>query len=97
MATGGKGSRLTNRQIMQLAAALSPSAMKSLAQEYLGLSTEVIETEVEANKDDKEGFNRGIIMKWANKNPGNQVQVNGYKRIVALNSKNKKKTTKKKN
>ena len=67
--------RLTNHQIMMVAAEISVRNMKTLAEEYLKLPTEMIETIAMENKDDDEAFKRSVIRRWVNMNSEHQVKV----------------------
>ena len=77
MATGGD-SRLTNSQIVQLAATITVNAMKTIAEEYLGIDSETVVNIEYENKNNAQAVNREIIRRWANK-PANagpdQVRV----------------------
>ena len=72
MATeGGLGQRLTNRQIVRLAAAISANNMAAIAEGYMDISDETIKNKKYENKDDAQAFNREIIKVWVYKNSGN--------------------------
>ena len=76
MATGaGDRERLTPRQIVRLAAAISADNMAAIAEGYMDISDETIKNKKFENKDNAEAFNRDIIKQWAYRNPDNQVQV----------------------
>ena len=74
MATGGKSEKLTNRQIVRLAAAISIDNMTSIAEGYMDIDNETIKN-IRCNEGDSEAFNRAILWYWANKHPENQIQV----------------------
>ena len=66
---------LTNKQIVDLARAISSTDMKSIASGYLNVKESEIRN-IEWNNRNAEAFNRGIIRQWITKNPGlNQCQV----------------------
>ena len=74
--------RLTNAEIVRLAREISCQNMESIALGYLGFDQEVIDSLKIAHRENTEVFNRAILRRWANQNPGNdQVQVE-YKNIV---------------
>ena len=77
MATGGE-LKLTNQQIVKLAAALSVGDVKTIAEGYLGITPETISNLEYENRNNAQAFNRAIIRQWAYKpeNSGpDQVQV----------------------
>ena len=74
MATGGSG-QLTGSQIARLAAAISAGAMGAIAEGYLNLEAETVKNIQHENRGNAEAFNKDIIRRWGNKNPGNQVEV----------------------
>ena len=78
MANERKGEILTNRQIMMVAAEISVTNMKILAEEYLKFPTEMIETIITENTDDDEAFKRSVIRRWANMNSEQQVKVETF-------------------
>ena len=74
MATG-RNNDLSERKVVQLAAAISVNAMKTIAEGYLDIAPETVKT-AEENRGDAEAFNREIIRYWRNRNPGpDQVEV----------------------
>ena len=74
--------RLTNSEIVPLARDISCQNMESIALGYLGFDQEVIDSLKTAHRENTEAFNRAILCRWANQNPGNdQVQVE-YKNLV---------------
>ena len=74
--------RLTNAEIVPLAREISCQNMESIALGYLGFDQDVIDSLKIAPRENMEAFNRAILRRWANQNPGNdQVQVE-YKNIV---------------
>ena len=75
MATARKDENLTNRQIQAVAAEISATNMKILAQDYLSLPMETVEELFDENKRDAEGFNRAVITRWRNMNSEDQVEV----------------------
>ena len=75
MTSAGKGEILTNRQIQTVAAEISASNMKILAEEYLRIPVETVEELFDENERDAEGFNRAIITRWRNMNSEDQVEV----------------------
>ena len=79
MATGGGGGegdsgRLTRKQIVRLAAAISADNMESVAEGYMEISDETIKN-MRRDATSSEAFNRDAIRHWMHKNPENQVQV----------------------
>ena len=74
MATGGKSEKLTNKQIVRLAAAIPADNMTSVAEGYLDINPETVRN-IRRNEGDSEAFNRAILRYWANKHPENQVEV----------------------
>ena len=71
--------RLTNNQIVRLAAATSSRDMESIAFGYLDNEDETIKNVKYENKDNAEAFNRDIIRRWTCQNPGDkQTQVNQH-------------------
>ena len=74
MATGGKSEKLTNKQIVRLAAAISIDNMTSIAEGYMGINNETVRN-IRRNEGNSEAFNRAILRHWTNKHPENQVQV----------------------
>ena len=75
MATEEKGEWLTNRQIMMLAARIPAEHMENIAQKYMRLSEELIDSVKKENTGDSEEFSRIIIRRWANMNSEDQVKV----------------------
>ena len=75
MATGGDQGQLTNKQIVDLAAAISLNKMVVIAEGYLDIDDATIKNKKYENKDDAEAFNREIIKEWRNKSLGNDVKV----------------------
>ena len=68
--------RLTTAQRTHLAREISCQNMESIALGYLGFDQEVIDSLKKAHTENTEAFNREILYRWANQNPGNdQVQV----------------------
>ena len=50
--------------------------MESIALGYLGFDKDIIDSLKTAHRENTEAFNREILHRWANQNPGNdQVQV----------------------
>ena len=76
MATGGKSEKLTNKQIVRLAAAISIDNMSSIAEGYMDINNETVKN-IRRNEADSEAFNRAILRYWANKHPDNPMQVGG--------------------
>ena len=71
--------RLTNNQIVRLAAAMSSRDMESIALGYLDIEDETIKNAKYENKDNAEAFNRDIIRRWTHQNPGHmQTQVSQH-------------------
>ena len=79
MAEEEKGEILTNRQIMMVAAEISVTGMKIIAEEYLGLKRNVMEELMSENIGDEESFKRAVIRRLANMNYGQQVKVMYFK------------------
>ena len=76
MASEGTEGRLTNRQIVRLAHDITYRNMKSIAEGYMDIIHEAIQSLADAKRDDTEAFSREIIRMWMYRNPGrNQVQV----------------------
>ena len=75
MAADRKGEIFTNRQIQMVAAEISASNMKILAEEYLRIPVETVEELFDENEKDAEGFNRAVITRWRNMNSEDQVEV----------------------
>ena len=69
-------SRLTPRQIVRLASAISADNMESIAEGYLGINDETIKN-IRRDASNSEAFNRDIVKHWMCKNPDNQIQVSG--------------------
>ena len=68
--------RLTTAQKARLAQKISYQSMESIALAYLGFDQEVIDSLKIAHRENMEAFNREILHRWTNQNPGNdQVQV----------------------
>ena len=78
MATARKDENLTNRQIQTVAAEVSITNMKILAEDYLNLPVETIEELFDENKRNAEGFNRAVITRWRNMNSEDQVEVSTF-------------------
>ena len=75
MAASEKG-RLTKRQIVRLAAAISTANMESIALGYLDVDEEDIDSLKDEHKNNGEQFKREVLRKWLYKNSGsNQVKV----------------------
>ena len=72
----GKGQELTRKQIVRLASAISADNMASIAEGYMDIDDATIKNLQYENKCNAEAFNREIIKRWKNQNPGNQVEVN---------------------
>ena len=71
--------RLTNNQIVRLAAAISSRDMEFIVLGYLDIEEETIKNVKYENKDNAEAFNRDIIRRWACQNPGDkQTQVSRH-------------------
>ena len=69
-------SALTNKVIVQLAAAIAVTDMKTIAEGYLDISPESIANIEYENQGDTGAINRKIIRHWANKNSGSeQIKV----------------------
>ena len=75
MATCGKDTRLSNKQIQRLGAAISQPNMESIAGGYFDIDYEIINSTVASRGQNGQGINRDMIVSWANKNPANQVEV----------------------
>ena len=71
----GHSERLTNRQIVRLAAAISTDNLESIAEGYMGIEPETVKNLQDENRGKAQAFNRAILRYWANKHPENQVQV----------------------
>ena len=87
MATARKDENLTNRQIQTVAAEVSITNMKILAEDYLNLPVETIEELFDENKRDEEGFNRAVIIRWRNVNSEDQVEVSTFLKVLVLRHK----------
>ena len=77
MATRGREGdpgRLTRKQIVRLAAAISADNMESIAEGYLDISDETIKN-IRRDASNSEAFNRDVIKHWTYKNPDCQVMV----------------------
>ena len=76
MASEGSHS-LSEKNIVQLAAAIAAKNMKTIAEGYLGIPSETVKNiQYDSGWDGAEAFNREIIRHWANKNSGpEQVKV----------------------
>ena len=75
MATGGSG-RLTNKEMIRLAEAITGKHMEEIAMLYFDIDWEEVENSKRDHRDDVKAFNRDMLRKWAFKNSGqNQVQV----------------------
>ena len=66
--------RLTNPQIVRLAASISADNMESIAEGYMDISPETVKN-TKRDAGNSEAFNRDIIRYWSNKNPDDQVKV----------------------
>ena len=67
---------LTNAHIVSLGREISCQNIESIALGYLGFDQDVIDSLKSAHRENTEAFNRDILRRWANQNPGNdQVQV----------------------
>ena len=75
MATCGKHKPLSNKQIQRLGAAISQTNMESIALGYLDIDYEIVMSAIASRGQNGQGFNRDMIVRWANKNPANQVEV----------------------
>ena len=68
--------QLTNRQYVQLGRAISSPDMESIALGYLNIDLMIIKSKQFDHRGNSEAFNRDILKRWANRNPGpDQVQV----------------------
>ena len=63
-------SALTNKVIVQLAAAIAVKDMKTIAEGYLDIFPETVEHIEHENRGDAGAFNRNIIRHWMYRNPG---------------------------
>ena len=71
--------QLTNAQYVRLARVISSDNMESIALGYLSIEKETIRNLRYENRDNAEAFNRNVLEKWANMNPGpDQVKVGMY-------------------
>ena len=75
MASCGKDKRLSNKQIQRLGAAIAQPNMESIALGYFDIDYETINSKIASRGQNDQGFNRDMIINWANKNPANQVEV----------------------
>ena len=77
MATSEEGrTRLINRQIVRLAAAISANNMAVIAEGYMNFDDETIKNKKFENRGQAEAFNTALIQHWRNRNAEpNQVQV----------------------
>ena len=67
---------LSERNIVQLAAAIAAKDMKTIAEGYLDITPETVKNRLYETLGDAEAFNRDIIRYWAIKNSGSeQVKV----------------------
>ena len=67
---------LSERNIIQLAAAIAAKDMKTIAEGYLDITPETVKNRLYETPGNAEAFNREIIRYWANKNSGHeQVKV----------------------
>ena len=72
----GLSEQLTNRQYVQL---------KSIALGYLNIDLMIIKSKQFEHRGNSEAFNRDILKRWANRNPGPcQVQVRDIFEIFCL-------------
>ena len=78
MATDGKGKSLSNKQIQRLGAAISQPDMETIALGYFNIDYEILMSARAFRGGDYQAFNRDMIVRWANKNPTNQVQVRRF-------------------
>ena len=68
--------RLSKRQYVRLARAISSPDMESIALGYLNTEEETVKNLRYEHRGNAEAFNRDILMRWAYQNPGSdQVQV----------------------
>ena len=75
MATCGNDNRLSNKQIQRLGAAISQPNMESIALGFFDIDYEIIMSARAFRGGDTQAFNRDMIVRWANRNPANQVEV----------------------
>ena len=77
--------RLTNRQIAQLAEAISLPRMETIAQGYLDIDPENIITIKHENLYKAAQSNRDMVRRWAYGNPGpNQVRVSCIQQLALI-------------
>ena len=75
MATGGSYD-LSNKNIVQLAAAVAAKDMRTIAEGYLDISPDSVKNTEDENKGESQAFNREILRYWKNRNSGpDQVKV----------------------
>ena len=75
MATCGKDKRLSNKQIQRWGAAISQPNMESIAMGFFDIDYEIIMSARAFRVGDTQAFNWDMIVRWANRNPANQVEV----------------------
>ena len=78
MATSGDAAkrRLSNKQVVSVAEAISPKDMKTIAMGYMDINPETIETVHDENPRNLAGFKRKILRIWMYKHSrGDQVKV----------------------
>ena len=63
--------RLTTRQRVRLANAISSQNMETIALGYLGFDDEGLKLLIDEHKGHAQRINRDILQKWCNKNSGN--------------------------
>ena len=74
----GTDGRLTTRQRVRLANAISGRNMETIALGYLGFQEEEIKNLVDEHQSQSKKINRDILQIWCNKNSGdNQTKVSG--------------------
>ena len=80
-----KGQKLTRKQIVCLASAISANNMAAIAEGYMDIDDVTIKNLQYENKDNAEAFNREVIKLWKNQNPDDQIQVNIISLSIASN------------
>ena len=70
------GGNLSDRQIVQLARAITTTDLEAIALEFFNINEETIKNLRSDHREDAQAFNRSILRNWAHRNGGtNQVKA----------------------
>ena len=67
---------LSRQQIVRLAVVFPTDKMAEIAKRYLDIDGETIRNMETEHNDDPDAYKRGLIKRWINQNPEDQIQVN---------------------